>query len=198
MQQFLEHSEYIDCRHPSIREQAAKLAAGCNGEVEIARSCFEFVCEQIQHSWDHQRNPVTCKASDVLKHGTGYCYAKSHLLAALLRANRIPAGLCYQRLTLEPGGATYCLHGLNGVYLQEFGWYRADPRGRKPGVNPQFTPPHEQLAFTIQYPGEADLPGIWPEPLSEVIEVLQHSRTYLEVYQNLPDLEVFPLPAKQD
>jgi len=37
-------------------------------------------------------NPVTCKASDVLIYGTGYCYAKSHLLAALLRANAIPAG----------------------------------------------------------------------------------------------------------
>lgn len=27
------------------------------------------------------QNPVTCRASEVLVHGTGYCYAKSHLLA---------------------------------------------------------------------------------------------------------------------
>lgn len=34
-------------------------------------------------------------ASDVLKHRTGYCYSKNHLLAALLRVNKIPTGLCY-------------------------------------------------------------------------------------------------------
>jgi transglutaminase-like putative cysteine protease len=66
-------------------------------------------------------NPVTCKASDVLIHGTGYCYAKSHLLVALLRANGIPAGLCYQRLTIENDGPSYCLRGLNAVYLEQHG-----------------------------------------------------------------------------
>jgi len=43
-----------------------------------------------------QRDVVTCSASEVLREGTGICFAKSHLLAALLRAVGIPAGLCYQ------------------------------------------------------------------------------------------------------
>ncbi|MCJ7765377.1 MAG: hypothetical protein MUP09_05490 [Thiovulaceae bacterium] len=29
---------------------------------------------------------TTCSARELLEHGTGWCYAKSHLLAALLRA----------------------------------------------------------------------------------------------------------------
>nr|WP_320193052.1 transglutaminase family protein [uncultured Desulfobacter sp.] len=67
----------------------------------------------------------------VLKYKTGYCYAKSHLLAALLRACNIPAGLCYQRLTIANNKAPFCLHGLNAVYLQRHGWYRIDSRGNK-------------------------------------------------------------------
>lgn len=64
---------------------------------------IDFVRDQIRHSADYRPNPVTCKASEVLRHGTGYCYAKSHLLAALLRANGVPAGLCYQRLSVGDG-----------------------------------------------------------------------------------------------
>ncbi|WP_338430147.1 transglutaminase domain-containing protein [Synechococcus elongatus] len=37
----------------------------------------------------------------MLEYRTGYCYAKSHLLVALLRACSIPAGFCYQRLSFD-------------------------------------------------------------------------------------------------
>lgn len=43
---------------------------------------------------------VTCSASDVLQHRSGICYAKSNLLAALLRKEGIPTRFCYQRLIL--------------------------------------------------------------------------------------------------
>ncbi len=80
MQEFLQPSEYIDLKHPSIIEKAGQLAAGKNNPQDVIKSCFEFVRDQIKHSSDYQLNPVTIKASDVLLHGTGYCYAKSHLL----------------------------------------------------------------------------------------------------------------------
>jgi hypothetical protein len=38
-------------------------------------------------------------AYDVLKNQTGIFWTKSCLLVALLRANKIPAGISYQRLT---------------------------------------------------------------------------------------------------
>jgi NAD(P)H-dependent FMN reductase len=147
MKPYLDSSLYIDSQHPLVIAQAAKLADGCAGEEEISKRCFEFVRDEIKHSWDYRLNPVTCKASEVLSHGTGYCYAKSHLLAALLRANGIPVGLCYQRLTIDGDQPPYCLHGLNAVYLQRYGWYRIDARGNKPGVDADFCPPLEKLAF---------------------------------------------------
>lgn len=44
---------------------------------------------------------VTWRASDVLRRGTGLCFAKAHLLAALLRAVGVPCGLCYQVLRCD-------------------------------------------------------------------------------------------------
>jgi transglutaminase-like putative cysteine protease len=156
----------------------------------LVRQCFEFVRDEIKHSFDYKLNPVTCRASDVLHHKTGYCYAKSHLLAAILRANSIPTGLCYQRLSVGDSGAPYCLHSLNAVYLKDFGWYRIDARGNKPGIDAEFRPPKEALAFPIKEPQERDLPEIWSEPLPVVVEVLERYETYDQVLANLPDIEL--------
>ncbi|MGZ5028567.1 MAG: transglutaminase-like domain-containing protein [Methylobacter sp.] len=189
MEQYLGSSEYIDLKHHLVAAKAAELADGCHSDEAIAKRCFEFVRDTIKHSWDYRMNPVTCKASDVLTHGTNYCYAKSHLLTALLRGNAIPAGLCYQRLTVESDGP-YCLHGLNAVYLEQHGWYRVDPRGNKPGVSADFCPPIEKLAFPIIDPLERDFPEIWAEPLPLVVKALTMNKTVEQVFENLPDIQV--------
>ena len=191
MELYLEATEYIDWQQPDVLKKAQNLAYGLLTDEEVAKACFEFVRDEIKHSWDYQMNPVTCKASDVLFHGTGYCYAKSHLLAALLRANKIPAGLCYQRLTISNDEPPFCLHGLNAVYLKQHGWYRIDPRGNKEGVDAQFIPPLEQLAFPILSEGEADFPEIWSEPLTVVVGVLKRYSDFLEVANNLPDIALW-------
>ena len=187
MHSYLAPSKYINFDHPRILEKAAALSSGASNEIAIATRCFEFVRDEIKHSWDFRQNPVTCRASDVLLHGTGYCYAKSHLLAALFRANRIPAGLCYQRLSVGESGSPYCLHGLNAVFLQDYGWYRVDPRGNKDGVSADFCPPREALAFPIREKNERDLPEIWSEPLSAITSVLEKYDDVSLVYANLPD-----------
>lgn len=189
MNEYLASTEYIDWENPEILERAKTLSTDLSTREEIARRCFEFVRDDIKHSWDYKLNPVTCKASDVLKHGTGYCYAKSHLLAALLRANGIPTGLCYQRLTITDV-PPFCLHGLNAIYLEPFGWYKIDARGNKENIAADFCPPIEKLAFPIVTEGEADLPEIWAEPLPVVINVLRQSKTYQEVSDNLPDVKL--------
>ncbi len=190
MQKYLDNSEIIDWQDPAVSSQAAVLAGDLVGDEAIAEACFVFVRDRISHSWDSQQNPVTCSASAVLEYSTGYCYAKSHLLVALLRANAIPAGLCYQRLTIDHDRPPYCLHGLVSVYLDKHGWYRIDPRGNKPGVDAAFCPPLEKLAFPIIIDGEADLPEIWPEPLAIVVDALQGAKDYLDVAENLPDIDL--------
>ncbi|MEM9979211.1 MAG: transglutaminase family protein, partial [Cyanobacteria bacterium P01_D01_bin.2] len=188
MAAYLQATDIINWHHPSIQDQAKRLAIGCKTPNDIARVCFYWVRDKIRHSVDYQLNPVTCRASDVLHHRTGYCYAKSHLLAALLRANHIPAGLCYQRLSINAQGAPYCLHGLTAIYLP--GWYRVDPRGNRDRINAQFTPPQEQLAFSLHIPGETDLPGIFADPLDVVVQALQSHTTWDDLLKNLPDMSL--------
>lgn len=188
MEKYLAATDIINWKHPSIQELAKLLSV--EGESETAKNCFEWVRDHVKHSYDYKLIPVTCRASDVLLHKTGYCYAKSHLLAALLRANGIPAGFCYQRLSVDDNGAPYSLHGLNAVYLKKFGWYRIDARGNKQGVDAQFCPPIEKIAFSAKLPLERDLPEIWAEPLPIVMDVLTTYKTYQEVYDNLPDVKL--------
>lgn len=187
MEAFLRSTEIINYHHPEVRQLAWELSSGST--LEIAQRCYEWVRDEIHHSWDYKMNPVTCTASEVLAARTGYCYAKSHLLAALLRANGIPTGFSYQRLTAYDD-ATFCLHGLNSVYLPEFGWYRIDARGNKENVDAQFTPPLEQLAFKPGVVGELDLPEVLPDPLPEVIAALRACDTYDALANNLPDLVI--------
>ena len=187
---FLASSEWIDVHHPLVQAQAQQLAASLpdrHDQVAIAQACFEFVRDQVVHTGDAGHGPITCRASDVLAQGTGFCYAKSHLLAALLRAHGIPTALCYQRLSVGEQGAPYCLHGLNAVWLSGHGWYRIDARGNKPGVQGRFTPPVEVLAFEVRGPQEWDVQGWHGEPIKGIISLLTQCHDVPTVRANLPD-----------
>ena len=189
MEAYLRSTDFIDWKSPEVFRLARELRAEAVDAVQVARACFEWVRDEIAHSGDCVTGVTTCRASDVLKEGTGWCFAKSHLLAALLRANDLPAGLCYQRLQRDDGKG-YTLHGLNAVYLLEIGWYRIDARGNKTGVDAQFRPPEEVLAWPAKAAGEVDFPEIWPEPAPVVVECLQTFHGSELVRANLPDRSV--------
>jgi len=188
--EFLRSTDVINWRHPAVAAQAQVLRRNLTDAVAIARRCFDWVRDEIKHSGDHRLSAVTCAASEVLQERSGYCYAKSHLLAALLRANGIGAGLCYQRLSLDDEGGRFCLHGLNAVLLPGIGWYRADPRGNRAGIDAQFIPPTERLAFSVRLLGEADLPDVWPDPLPVVVNTIRSHNNAGILGENLPDLKL--------
>jgi transglutaminase-like putative cysteine protease len=101
LQDYLAEQDVIDSAHPLVLAALQQLSQPAVPETERVRQAFEFVRDRIQHSWDLQSPRVTCRASEVLRSGEGLCYAKAHLLAALLRIQGIPTGLCYQRLAQE-------------------------------------------------------------------------------------------------
>lgn len=188
MKNFLEETEIINYSNEDIKNLAINLSNKCTTDIEIAKNCFKYVRDNIRHTGDYKDNITTYIASDVLKYKTGWCYAKSHLLAALLRANNIPTGFCYQRLSCsEYKNDIYCLHGLNAIYLKDYGWYRVDSRGNKEGVDAQFIPPVEKLAFELEE-HEVDLPDILDKPLDIVVQALKKYKTYNEMINNFPDI----------
>lgn len=124
----------------------------------------------------------------MLKAGHGICFAKSHLLAALLRCKSVPAGFCYQKLILDDETAPVLIyHGLNGVYIKEYKkWIRLDARGNKTGVNAQFSIETEQLAFPIRWEkGETDNFIVYPDPDINILEKLRKNKTRTELWNNL-------------
>lgn len=189
MDPFLLPTEIITSADPNVVAAAAEIAGNARDDEEIARRCFMWVRDQVHHSVDSGSPVVTCTASEVLRHRVGFCYAKSHLLAALLRARGIPAALCYQRLAADPSGSSFFLHGLVAIHLQRHGWYRVDPRGDKVGIHSDFTPPVEVLPCIPALPGERDIPGRFADALACVVGSLRTWPTAAAVRANLPDFD---------
>lgn len=187
--EYLKEDEVIDYKNEFIVEQANTLFEKANNELEYIKIVYEFVRDKISHSADINEDIITCTASEVLKAGHGICFAKSHLLAALLRCKSIPTGFCYQKLVLDDETAPVLVyHGLNGVYIKEFKkWIRLDARGNKDGVNAQFSIETEQLAFPIrQEMGEVDGLVVYSEPDEKILEKLRQNKTRTELLNNLP------------
>lgn len=188
LRDYLQASDIVDFFAPDVSSLAASLRQA--SPMATAKGCFEWVRDEIRHSLDHCDEQVTLKASEVLRERTGLCYAKSHLLAALLRANGIPCGFIYQRLALDDAGTTFCLHGLNSLWLPGHGWYRIDPRGNRPDINSQFNPPFECLAFETKLPGEGISEHVFADPLPIVVAKLGQSTSMTDLCSNLPDADV--------
>jgi transglutaminase-like putative cysteine protease len=185
---YLEAGEIIDfdtCAE--IAAVAEEIFARSQGETAFVKNAFEYVRDKISHSNDIGAEAVNYKASEVLREGHGVCFAKAHLLAAILRCKGIPAGFCYQQLILDDETApVLVLHGLNAVFVGEK-WIRLDPRGNKPGVNAQFSLTREQLAFPVRpEKGEADIPIIYAAPHENVIRALIKNKNIESLWQNLP------------
>ena len=190
MADYLQCTEIIDFDNLEISSLANELSKDISSEIELAKKIYEYVRDKIAHSADISGTIVTCKASEVMKTGEGICYAKSHLLAALLRKNGIPTGFCYQLLRLDNEIETspLILHGLNAVYLRKLNrWIRIDARGNKETVYAQFNISSEQLAFRVHTDlGEVDFPYIFINPDYNAVQALKQSASIPELWENLP------------
>jgi hypothetical protein len=58
MEKYLQSTEYIDWKHPAIVNLAAQLADKTDADHDAAKKCFEWVRDNIRHSWDYRLNPV--------------------------------------------------------------------------------------------------------------------------------------------
>ena len=101
------------------------------------------------------------------------------------------AGICYQRLTLGDVPETgFGIHALNAVYIKSLNrWVRLDARGNKEGVDAQFNPEKEKLAFSVRRDlGEEDYGIVYANPSERLMKVLEENTDVLYMYLNcLPD-----------
>ncbi|UTR13985.1 transglutaminase family protein [Salipaludibacillus sp. LMS25] len=186
LENYLIETAEVNYSHPLIKEMASSLFSQLHLDVDKAKAAFEFVRDKVSHSWDIQGTLVTSKASDVLSYRQGICYAKSMLLAALLRSQRIPTGFCYQRLMLfDTPKKGYSIHALNAVFFKSLNkWIRLDARGNKEGINAQFSINKEKLAFSVNEGcDEKDYPVIYSNPHPKTVIVLNMYTNAIEMYK---------------
>lgn len=189
IEEYIKEDEIIDYSNEMIVKLAEELYEQSGNETEYIRAAYEYVRDHISHSADINEDIITCSASEVLKEGHGICFAKSHLLAALLRYKSIPTGFCYQKLILDDETAPVLIyHGLNGVYMKEYEkWIRLDARGNKEGVDARFSLDNEQLAFPIRPEmGEKDDLTVYPNPDVKVLEKMRRNKTRTNLWGDLP------------
>ena len=196
---YLTLDKVIDYDKEAIKNLSDSLFSQAEDELAYIKAAYEFVRDQISHSADAGEDIITCAASEVLQAGHGICFAKSHLLVALLRCKEIPAGFCYQKLILDDDTAPVLIyHGLVGVYIKEFdSWVRLDARGNKEGVNAQFSIEEERLAFSIRPElGEVDDYTVYPNPDKKVLKRLQKYETRTQLWEDLPTELAFHIDKK--
>jgi transglutaminase-like putative cysteine protease len=189
LEEYLQASEIIDWHASEVASQAYDLVAGLESDIAKAKRLYQWVRDEIAHSVDAGHQIVTCLASEVLKHRTGLCLAKAHLLAAMLRSVGIPAGFCYQLLRLNESSPRMILHGLNAIFLASLGrWIRVDSRGNKNGIDAQFSVEGEQLAFSVNPEhGEYLCEKVFVRPLASVVNCLKSHSSVTAVLANLPN-----------
>ncbi|MFD6355825.1 transglutaminase-like domain-containing protein [Nocardia tengchongensis] len=176
---YLAGDPIVKVDHPDVHALGDEIRARSRDDIDCARQAFEWVRDEVAHSFDARDPRVTLRASEVLEQRVGLCYAKSHLLAAILRGQGIPTALCYQRLTHGDG---HVLHGLVAIHL-EGEWYRQDPRGNRADISAEFSVGTERLAFPVDPQlGEIDYRRLYLDPAPVVVAALERTSDVLAVY----------------
>lgn len=186
---YLKSDSIIDWYNLAVRHKAQEIIKDFEDEVYKARLIYEWVRDEIPHSNDINTQVLTCTASEVLANGTGICFSKSHLLAALLRSVQIPAGFCYQVLRNDPPvDNTLILHGLNGIYLSKIHkWIVVDARGNTHELIAEFNTDKPQLAFMMdKSAGEFLYETIFVSPFRHVIKRLKKYNNRKDFAADLP------------
>jgi hypothetical protein len=188
IEDYLQETEIINFSNKSINKISKQFDKYSHDENLLVKTIYEYVRDNISHSFDiPELKKVTCTASEVLENEEGICFAKSHLLAALLRSKNIPAGFTYQKVYDEEDNCFF-LHGLNSVYLKTINrWIRLDARGNniKKNIKAEFSLDHEILAYPVRKVFEEELfPIVNINPDIRAINCLRQSKNREEIYNN--------------
>ena len=70
-EEYLKDSYYINWNNEQIIKTAQGFFEPAN-EIETVRKTYEFVRDEIKHSWDIQDKRITITATDVLREGVAY------------------------------------------------------------------------------------------------------------------------------
>ena len=214
---YLEDTIAIDWQTPAVMDCARRVLADAPTTAEArVEGLFCFVRDEIVHSFDlgpetserlatrpvagfppaFVRRGIACRASETLALGHGLCFAKSHLLAALLRFAGHPTGFCYVKLVDDAKPGRFVLHGFVAVHWQPTGvWILLDPRGNRGRFGDpraiasecRFEAPYSLAYVPDHERGETFLPFIYKRPGKRIVDFLERVPDEQTLRRSLPD-----------
>ena len=187
---YLEDTITIDWQTPAVMVASRRLLEGVVAAEDRLRVLFDFVRDEVRDSLGLKDPPITCSASQVLREQTGLSFAKSHLLAGLLRCAGFPVGFCYVRLIDGERPDRFVLRGFNGVYWRPIdGWIYLDALegGVEARTEVRFRPPWSLSRAPDPNAGEGFLPFVYRRPGKRIIDLLDRAPDFDAIRRNLPD-----------
>lgn len=158
---YLSATKSVQIDHPDIQSKAAEIRRGCNKATDIIKGVIEFQQKLRREFMQmHKKTGKSLDAVTALKN-IGSCTGAANLVAALLRANQIPARILATHPTWFPG---HQMHYIVECFIDSEGWVWLESTiGRFPEefkeqivvsiVHPQ----NENLAFK---PSRFYIPGV--------------------------------------
>ena len=132
----LEPGRFVDSDAPEVVAYADRAAGDAAGDVAKARRLYLAVRDEVRYDpYRLGREPDDFRASSTLRRGYGFCVTKAAVLAAVARAQGIPARLGFAdvrnhltspRLRREMGTDVFAYHGFTELWLGGK-WVRATP-----------------------------------------------------------------------
>jgi transglutaminase-like putative cysteine protease len=133
---YLQSTYYLDFDHPSV---SAFTERNCDLKAEMRTKAVQLyyaVRDIIKYDpYDLRRDREALQASTLVEKGSGYCVAKSVLLAAAARQQNIPARLGFADVTNHLSTAKlrqimksdiFIYHGYTELFLEDR-WVKATP-----------------------------------------------------------------------
>jgi transglutaminase-like putative cysteine protease len=136
MDEYLQPTPTVECRHPEIIAYAEQRSRGASSDVEKAVKLYYAVRDEIRYDpYSAVVSIEGLKATRTLAEGVGWCVPKAILLAAGCRALGVPARLGYADVLNHLSTASmrermrteiYYWHGYTSIHL-EGKWVKATP-----------------------------------------------------------------------
>ena len=184
MENYLIETPSIDYMNPLIQDKVRELMNKSEDNRDYIKRSYIFVRDEIPHSWNIKTDVVSKTASEVIENKTAIWWTKSCILAALLRANKIPSGISYQLLTRAYDASEgYMIHALNTLHIKDLNkWIRLDARGNEENINAYFSLDEEHLAYSIQSElGEIDYRDNHDDLDERLVNILGECENILEI-----------------
>jgi len=183
-------TDVIDAGHAQVAATAERVAGAAGSTADAVRLLFTWVRDEVAYDMApdlaHRSDWL---ASATLRRGYGFCQQKAVLLAALLRAREIPAGIAVEavidykipaRYAAFLGGRRIPLHGLTIVAV-EGRWRRLDATldralcERRGYRTVEYEPDRDRLLPTTDLAGEPHFRhlrelGRWPDVPGHLVD----------------------------